>query len=70
MNNIEKIRPRAFIQFSEGNDGRDSHYYIEYRCAGCNRCIRKGDIACDQCGTFHDWSKTASIVIRREIEWT
>ncbi len=51
---VRKIRPNANIKWSEGNDGRDGHYYIEYTCSGCGRIIRELDIACDKCGTFHD----------------
>ena len=29
---IEKVRPSASIEWSDGNDGRDGRYYIEYRC--------------------------------------
>lgn len=67
--NIVKVRPKASVEYSYGNDGKDEHYYIQYRCAGCNRVISQGDIACDNCGTFHDWSMKADYVIKREIIW-
>ena len=66
---MRKIRPNANIKWSEGNDGRDGHYYIEYTCAGCGRIIRGFDTACDRCGTFHDWSQKAEIVVKREVAW-
>ena len=54
---VEKFKPKASISFSEGNDGRDSHYYIIYQCPKCNKTIYefKGETACDNCGTFFDW---------------
>ena len=64
-----KVRPNARVVFSSGIDGRDSHYYIQYSCSGCGRDIRQGDIACDNCGTFHDWSQKAEYVLKREIVW-
>lgn len=69
MDKVVKVRPRAAVQFDNGNDGRDARYEIEYRCSGCNKIIREGDIACDQCGTFHDWGKKARIKIIREVIW-
>ena len=66
---VEKIRPRAFIEYSCGNDGRDEYEYIEFRCPGCNKKIFKGDIACDECGTFMDWSQKARIKTIKQIVW-
>ena len=66
---VEKIRPRAHIEWTDGNDGRDGHYFISYYCAGCGRNVREGVVACENCGTFHDWSKKANIVVKRIIEW-
>lgn len=51
---VEKIRAKASIEWSDGNDGRDGRYYVEYRCPGCNRKIPEGRMACDECGTFFD----------------
>ena len=69
---IEKIRPKASIEWSFGNDGRDAHYYIEYKCPKCNRLIRYygSDTACDKYGTFYDWGNNPpSIEIERSIKW-
>lgn len=69
---VEKIRPSASIEWSDGNDGRDGRYYIEYRCPKCNRRIRwyESDTACDQCGTFYDWGRREPrIEITRSVQW-
>ncbi len=66
---IEKIRPDAEIRYEFGNDGRDAHYYISYRCPICGKSLSEGEIACDSCVTFFDWSKTASIEIIRKVVW-
>ena len=69
---VTKIRPKAYIEYSYGNDGRDGKYYIEYCCPTCGRKIRyyKSEIACDQCGTFYDWgTKEPKIIITRSVEW-
>jgi hypothetical protein len=54
---VTKIKPKASIAFTEGMDGRDSHYYIIYHCPTCNRLISfyRSNDACDECGTFYDW---------------
>lgn len=69
MTKVEKIRPDAEVRYDYGNDGRDGRYYISYCCPKCGRLLFKGDIACDRCGTFFDWSKTASIEIIRKVMW-
>ena len=69
---IEKIRPKASVQWSDGNDGRDGRYYIEYRCPVCGRRIfyYGRDNACDQCGTFYDWGKREPVIeITRSVKW-
>lgn len=66
---VEKIKPRADIGFSQGNDGRDAHYYIKYSCPSCFKSIRQYDIACDECGTFFDWSQRATIETTQSIVW-
>ena len=66
---VEKIRPNATIEFSHGMDGKDAHYYIAYRCPNCHKRIGEGDIACEECGSFFDWSMTARMVVKREVEW-
>lgn len=69
---IKKIRPKASIQWSYGDDGRDGRYYIEYRCPVCSRRINsyRSDNACDQCGTFYDWGKREpTIEITRSVKW-
>lgn len=69
---VEKIRPSAYIVYSDGNDGRDGKYVIRYRCPTCNRTIQryKAETACDECGTFYDWGdKEPQIKITRSVSW-
>lgn len=66
---MEKVRPKATVEFSYGVDGRDCHYYISYKCPNCNKGIIMNDIACTECGTFFDWSKRARIKVVRTVEW-
>lgn len=66
---IEKIKPNARMMWTNGNDGRDGHYYICYTCPKCNKPIDEGDIACDECGTFFDWTERAHIKYTQVIEW-
>lgn len=67
---IEKVRPSAEVRYSSevryscGIYGRDAGWVIDYSCPNCRKPINKGDIACDRCGTFFDWSKMA------HIRWT
>lgn len=69
MPNIIKVMPKADAFHSFGDDGRDSHWMINYYCPNCNKPINKGDIACDKCGTFFDWSKTAHVKMIPTIVW-
>ena len=69
MPEIEKVMPNAKAMYSDGIDGRDAHWYIDYSCSRCGKDIRKGDIACDKCGTFFDWQKTVHIRMNPEIVW-
>ena len=64
-----KIRPCAERRYSSGNDGRDEHYYIRYSCPKCSKIIGEGDIACEKCGTFFDWSKKAYIETKQFVRW-
>lgn len=66
---MNKIRPCAEIICDNGNDGRDNNMQIKYTCPKCNKIIWRGDIACDKCGTFIDWSKKAYIQTVYKIEW-
>jgi hypothetical protein len=66
---IKKVRALAEKRYSSGNDGRDSRWVVDYYCPNCRKAIRKGDIACDRCGLFFDWKKTASIRMNPEIVW-
>ena len=69
---VKKIRPIAKVEFSEGIDGRDAHYYIAYSCPVCHRSIYGygGSDACDRCGTFYDWGTSEPrIKIKRTVEW-
>ena len=63
MSEIQKIRPIARAKYSDGNDGRDWHYYVAYYCPTCQKPIFHYETACDKCGTFFDWSKKAHIKI-------
>lgn len=66
---VEKIRPNATVEWRDGNYLLNQNYYIQYKCPECCKKIFEGDIACDECGTFFDWSQTAHIKIVREVEW-
>lgn len=66
---IQKVRPSAEKRYSCGNDGRDARWVVDYSCRNCGKPISKGDISCDRCGTFFDWSKTAHIRMNPEIVW-
>lgn len=66
---MKKIRPDASAEFTYGIDGRDSHFFISFKCPKCGKSIREKDIACTECGTFFDWSKKARIKIVRTVEW-
>ena len=70
---VQKIRPKAELRYSWGDDGRaPERVYIEYYCQKCGRYAGgyKSFNACDECGTFYDWGdhepriKTVKI-----IEW-
>lgn len=67
MNEIVKVRPKADKRML------DSYYPprwdVDYSCPKCGKWIREKDIACDKCGTFFDWSKTAHIKMNPEIVW-
>lgn len=65
----KKVRPAASVELDYGNDGRDCHYYVAYKCPTCGKSTNEGTVACDRCGTFFDWSKKASIKEIRKIEW-
>lgn len=66
---VTKVRPDAKVIYDYGCDGRDGHYDIDYSCPKCKKNILKKDIACQECGTFFDWSKKATIKIIPIIEW-
>lgn len=66
---MEKIRPKATAEFSYGNDGRDSHYYIRYECPNCKTSFYVEDKSCKECGTLFDWSKKATIETIKRIKW-
>jgi len=69
---VIKIRPKAELYHSDGNDGWDAYDDIRYRCPTCNRLIGvyKSETACDKCGTFYDWGdRPARIVITKSIQW-
>lgn len=67
MPEIVKVRPKAEARML------DSYYPprwdVDYSCPNCGKWIRERDIACDKCGTFFDWSKTAHIRMNPEIVW-
>lgn len=66
---VNKIRPNATIKYNYGTDGRDGYDYISYSCPVCTKNIKKKDIACTECGTFFDWTKTAKIKTVQTVEW-
>lgn len=66
---IKKVKPSAKVRYSSGIDGRESKWYIDYSCSNCGKQILEGDIACDRCGTFFDWSKKARIRMNPDIVW-
>lgn len=66
---VRKIRPDAEVYWDNGADGRDGAYRIKYTCPVCGKKIYRDDIACDECGTFFDWSMKAEIVVTRSIVW-
>lgn len=66
---VDKVRPGAFIQFDGGEDGRDCKYVAKYICPKCGKPLYEGQMACEECGTFFDWSKRAHIVVTRSVEW-
>ena len=68
---IEKIRPIAKAEHNEGIDGWDAHYEVVYYCPTCKRKIGHyhAETACDQCGTFYDWSKKANIKVTYTAEY-
>lgn len=66
---MNKIRPNASIYLDFGEDGRDCHRRISFKCPNCNKRIREKDIACTECGTAFDWSKKARIKVVRTVEW-
>lgn len=66
----KKMRADASVGYSEGNDGRDCFYYVEYKCPVCHKTLNHTNNSfCEQCGVLFDWSKKAHIKITRSIEW-
>ena len=69
---INKIRPIATVEWSDGNDGRDGRFYIAYCCPKCHRMLPGYNKvnACDQCGTFFDWGKQEPVIeVTRSVQW-
>ena len=70
---VKKLKVIAHPKLSFGNDGRDSHYVIEYSCPTCGRiigCEYKGSNACDECGTFYDWGeKKPKLMTEVFVDW-
>lgn len=79
---VEKVRPRCETGWTEGNDGRDAHSTFEFYCPTCGRHIFTTQTcwldlrmvyslptACDECGTFFDWSKSPRIKTTSWVEW-
>lgn len=68
---VNKIQPEVRVEWSNGNDGRDGGYILRYYCPNCHKWIRNEDtVACDECGTFFDWSKHAHIIMQPTIVWS
>ena len=66
---IVKVRPDAQIGYSDGIDGRNPHYYVSYYCPNCRKYLNENDIACDQCGTFFDWTMRARVRLEPVLDW-
>ena len=65
---LDPVRPLAEIKFSEGNDGRDWCYYIEYSCPSCKSRVHEYQSECPKCESKLDWSKVAKIKMVPTIE--
>ncbi len=66
---LDPVRPLAEVKFSEGNDGRDWHYYIEYSCPSCKSRVHEYQSVCHKCESKLDWTKVAKIKMVPTIEW-
>lgn len=55
MNNT--IRANASIKWTDGNDGRDGRYYIQYSCPKCGKTFYNEEMGCKNCNIFFDWTK-------------
>lgn len=68
---IEKIRPTAKVVEKMNDDGWRTWHEAEYHCPTCGRKIRgyMEETACDECGTFYDWSKKAEVEKVYQIKW-
>lgn len=66
---ITKVRPAAQIEYSDGIDGRNPHHYVSYHCPNCHKYLKELDVACDQCGTFFDWTMKASVRLEPVLDW-
>lgn len=68
---MKKILPKAEAIYDYGMDGRDltKRYRCVFSCPKCGQGIREKETACDECGTFFDWSKTPVIKEILTVEW-
>lgn len=60
---VEKIRPAAVPV--KGYTWWD----VSYKCPKCGKGISEHEKACDNCGTFFDWTKTAKVRLVPEVYW-
>ena len=67
MPEIVKVKPKAEARRNDW--AFPARWDVDYSCPKCGKWIRERDIACDKCGTFFDWSKTAHIRMNPEIVW-
>lgn len=66
---MKKILPKAEAKWDYGMDGRDPQRIIIFFCPKCGKRIREKETACDECGTFFDWSKRPIIKEILAVEW-
>lgn len=73
MNNEQRGRPVAGVQWSEGIDGKDAHYYIAYHCPACGKYISNqwcSDRRCFNCCCILDWGrKPPRLTYNPTVEW-
>lgn len=66
---VEKIRPAAVPVQRSDEDGHHIWWGVSYKCPKCGNGISEHEKACDNCGTFFDWTKTARVRLVPEVYW-